>query len=70
MLDMSPTETTHVLRICHDNRPSSPTQACGKMPQLPRKQFAYDSIAPKHATERPLSSDAAQNHTPNHYTYS
>jgi 5-methyltetrahydrofolate--homocysteine methyltransferase len=39
--------------------------------KLPRKVFDYDNIAPKPATEPPLpTSDAAQNHTPNHYTYS
>ena len=35
---------------------------------LPRKQFSYDNVAPKPATEPPLpTSDAAQNHVPNPY---
>ncbi|KAL3780538.1 hypothetical protein ACHAWO_006306 [Cyclotella atomus] len=47
-----------------------PRKPRGKMPQIPRKQFAYDNVAPKPATEPPLpTSDAAQNHTPNHYIY-
>ena len=38
------------------------------MPKLPRKQFDYDNVTPKPATEPPLpTSDAARNHVPNHY---
>ena len=48
-----------------------PRKPRGKMPQLPRKLFDYDNVTPKPATEPPLpTSEAAQNHTPNHYTYS
>ena len=39
--------------------------------QIPRKLFYYDHVEPKPATEPPLpTSEAAQNHTPSHYTYS
>jgi len=38
------------------------------MPNLDRKQFDYDKIAPKPATEPPLPvSDAARDHVPNPY---
>ncbi|KAL7472162.1 hypothetical protein ACHAXS_012483 [Conticribra weissflogii] len=39
-----------------------------EQPLLPRKQFSYDNVPPKPATEPPLpTSEAAQNHTPNPY---
>ena len=44
------------------------TEGKREFPKIPRKLFAYDNVEPKPATEPPLpTSDAAQNHVPNHY---
>ena len=48
-----------------------PRKPRGRMPLLPRKQFAYDNVEPKPATEPPLpTSHAARNHIPNPYNNS
>jgi 5-methyltetrahydrofolate--homocysteine methyltransferase len=61
-------------RACIDakkNKKAPPRKPRGKMNNLPRLKFAHDLIEPKPAVEPPLPvSDAAQNHMPNHYTYS
>ena len=58
-------------RACIDARKKGippPLKPRGKIKNYPRKLFAYDNVEPKPATEPPLpTSDAAQNHVPNHY---
>jgi len=64
-------ERTAYERACIDAKKKGltmPRKPRGKFPNLPRKQFAYDNVQPKPATEPPLpTSEAAQNHTPNPY---
>jgi len=67
-------ERTSYERACIEARKKGlapPRKPRGPLPNLPRKLFSYDHVEPKPAKEPPLpSSEAAQNHIPNHYTYS
>merc|ERR1719162_1204594 len=67
-------ERTNYERACIQaikKRLPPPRKPRGKPINKPKKQFAYDSIPSRPATEPPLpSSDAARNHVPNPYTNS